>query len=64
MSKERTLTEQEILIKKIARAQGTYDIDRLILSFRRQEINDPDFQQYLEEREIEIETIVQNWEKE
>ena len=64
MSEERTLTKQEDLARKIAMAQGIYKINRLILSFRRQEMDDPVFQQYFKEREIEIETIIQNWEKE
>ena len=52
MSEERTLTEQEILARKIARVEGI-DIDRLILSLKKQEDNDPNFQQYLEEKEVD-----------
>lgn len=55
MSEERTFTEQEILAGKIARVQGTYNVDRLISSFKRQEMDDPDFQQYLKEKEAERE---------
>ena len=63
MSEKRTLTEQEILARKIARVRGKYNIDRLISSFRRQEMDDPVFQQYFKEEEIKIETIVECWER-
>ena len=52
MSEERILTEKEILARKIAMAEGG-DIDRLILLLKKQEYNDPDFQQYLKEKEAE-----------
>ncbi|MCK4520540.1 hypothetical protein KAT95_01575 [Candidatus Parcubacteria bacterium] len=63
MSEEREPNRQETLARKIARVKGI-EIDQLILSLKGQEEDDPDFQQYLEEREIEIETTIQCWERE
>jgi hypothetical protein len=55
VSEERTLTEQEDLARKIARVRGIDNIKRLISSFKRQEMDNPDFRQYLKEKEAEWE---------
>ena len=64
MSEERETNKQKILARKIALTQGIVNINRLILILRREEQREPVFQQYLKEREINIETTIQGWERE
>ena len=64
MSEERETNKQKILARKIALTQGIVNINRLILILRREEQREPVFQQYLKEREINIEMTIQGWERE